>query len=388
VDLTEAEMREPGVRAPQQDLRLMEMIDGIVWEADYPMRFTFVSVQAERILGFAPQQWLRDPEFWEKHIHHEDRERVLQERGRAVRKPAPHVLQYRMVTASRRIIWVRDSAVIIAGGPGWSRMCGIITDITDVEQTQDQLKRANESLEAAVAERTAKMEQSVQAMETLCYGIAHDLKAPLRGLQGFISILATDYEKVFDETAKAYTRRCQAALRRMAELIEAVLAYGRLNHTLPELIPISTKALIDRVLQSFEPDIAEKKARVQVQMTLPNVMGNPYLLEQVFSNLITNALKFAKPDTPPEISISGTQIDSEPWARLSVTDNGIGIAPEFYKRMFGMFQKLHRSDQYAGTGIGLAVVKRAVELMNGQVGVFSEPGHGSTFWIDLPSALD
>jgi signal transduction histidine kinase len=396
VDLGESETRDFGPRLSQENARLVEAIDGIVWEATSPMRFTFVSRQAERILGFPIESWMSDPDFWEKHIYHEDRDRVVQARAGAVRKPASHVLEYRMVTARRDIIWVKDSAVMLAGAPGWVKMCGIITDVTDVQHARENLKDVNEKLEAVVAERTAKMEQSLEAMETLCYGIAHDLKAPLRGLQGFITILSTDYEKVFDETAKQYTQRCQAALRRMGELIEAVLAYGRLNHTLPELVPIHTKPLVDRVLQSFEPDLAEKKAKVQVQMTLPTVIGNPYLLEQVFTNLIANAIKFAKPDTPPEIFISGTEIEpapatpSEPppppLARLTVTDNGIGIAPEFNKRMFGMFQKLHRGDQYPGTGIGLAVVKRAVELMNGQVGVFSEPDHGSSFWIELPLA--
>src|SRR5204863_1642937 len=122
------------------------------------------------------------------------------------------------------------------------------------------------------------------------------------------------------------------------------------------------------------------------------VIGNPFLLEQVFTNLITNALKFTKPGARPEISISATEIgpsdlrSAPSVVRITVTDNGIGIPPEFAKRMFGMFQKLHRGEEYAGTGIGLAVVKRAVELMNGRVGLFSQPDQGSSFWIELPSA--
>ena len=398
VDLSATETRDFGPRLAHENARLMDVIDGIVWEAVSPMRFTFVSRQAERIIGFPPDRWIKDPEFWEKHIYREDRERVVTARAEAIRKPADHVLEYRMVTADRRVIWVKDSTVLLAGAPGWVKMCGIITDVTDVEHARENLEKVTANLEAAVAERTIKMEQSLEAMETLCYGIAHDLKAPLRGLQGFIGIMSNDYDQVFDADAKRYIARCQAALRRMGELIEAVLAYGRLNHTLPELIPIHLKPLIDRVVQTFEEDIKEKRATVNVQITLPPAVGNPYLLEQVFTNLIANALKFSRPDAPPEISISATQTEpsqrvqgevspssTNPAVRVTVTDNGIGIPPEASKRMFGMFQKLHSGHDYPGTGIGLAVVKRAVELMNGRVGVLSDPGHGSSFWIELPS---
>ena len=394
VDLSDTEPRDFGPRLPQEDARIIEAIDGIVWEAVSPMCFTFVSRQAERLLGFPASDWLRDSDFWEKHVHHEDRERVVRARAEVARQPRPHVLEYRMVTADRRMIWVKDSAVVLAGAPGWVKMCGIITDVTDLETAREQLNLANQSLEEAVAQRTAKMEQSLEAMETLCYGIAHDMKAPLRGLQGFIDILVTDYQKAFDATGKSYAARCQAALRRMGELIEAVLAYGRLNHTLPELIPVQVKPILTRALQSLETDIKNKHPRIDLQMRFPKVIGNPYLLEQVFTNLISNAIKFAAPGVPPEISISATQTESTdpsihqstPFVRLTFNDNGIGISPEFVKRMFGMFQKGHPPTEYPGSGIGLAIVKRAVELMNGRLGVLSDPGHGSSFWIELPLA--
>lgn len=322
-------------------------------------------------------------DFWEKHIYHEDRERALAARQAAAATRAAHVLQYRMVAADRRLVCVKDSAVFV--DKTGARMCGIITDITDLEIVREQLKQTNENLERAVAERTAKMEQSLEAMETLCYGIAHDLKAPLRGLQGFIGILTSDYQEVFDNNAKMYAVRCQAALRRMGELVDAILAYGRLNHTLPELVPLRVNTAVERVLNALEPEIVRTKAEVNVQMSLPGVIGNPYLFEQALNNLLANAIKFARPGVAPEISISGVQADRH-TARLTITDNGIGIPREFTKRMFGMFQKLHSASQYPGTGIGLAVVKRAVELMNGRLGVISDPDQGSSFWIELPLA--
>lgn len=478
VELTENEQRVSDPRIPQQDTRLMEVIDGIVWEAEYPMCFTFVSRQAERILGFPATNWVLDPDFWAKHIYHEDRDRVLQARAQAVKKLSHHVLHYRMVTSARSVIHVKDSAVIVAGAPGWTRISGIITDVTDLDRAREDLNQANENLEASITERTSKMQQSLEAMETLCYGIAHDLKAPVRGLEGFVGILIADYHDVFDKEARNYAHRCRLALARMNELIDAILTYGRLNHTVPELIPLDARHTIDRVLASLEPEITESNAKIDIQLTIPRVCANPYLLEQVFTNLIANALKFVKPGTHPEISISAVQVDvrhgfeagpcvearhgidggrqvdagrgdevgrgagravaceqrpvpSEPavqppsshvthvtdatrlthashvtdlthltstaknppshssaaeFVRITVTDNGIGMPSHAITRMFGMFQKFHRPEEYAGTGIGLAVVKRAVQLMNGRVGVFSEPNQGSSFWIELPFA--
>jgi len=146
-------------------------------------------------------------------------------------------------------------------------------------------------------------------METLCYGIAHDLKAPIRGIQGFIGLLTSDYHDAFDADARMYAKRCQLALQHMSSLIEAILAYGRLNHTVPELIPINLPNVIDRVLNNLEAEIAAKQAKIDIQMTFPRLMGNPYLLEQVFTNLIGNALKFVPVGARPEISISATQIE-------------------------------------------------------------------------------
>jgi signal transduction histidine kinase len=288
----------------------------------------------------------------------------------------------------------------------------MITDVTDVARVREALKRANETLESAVAERTSKMQQSLDAMETLCYGIAHDFRAPVRALEGFTGMLISEYGKTFDDDAKLYASRGKLALLRMGELIDGVLSYGRLNHTLPELIPIHLRPLIDGIVQTLEPDITAKRAKINVQMTFPLVVGNPYLLKQVFTNLIANALKFTAPGVRPEISISAMRVEPQfgvppsahptshvthltrsafhksttPGVRITVTDNGIGISPKSITRLFGMFQKLHSIDQYPGAGIGLAIVKRATELMNGQVGLFSEPGHGSSFWIELPSA--
>jgi PAS domain S-box-containing protein len=408
VDLGDTERCDVGPRPARANTRLIEALDGIFWEADYP-KFTFISPQVERILGFAPKDWTGDPEFWDKHIHYEDRDRVVQARAEAARKPADHVLAYRMVAADRRTIWVKDSAIILAGARGWTGMCGIITDVTDVELAREQLKHANERLEHSIAERTAKMQQSLDAMQTLCYGVAHDLKAPVRALEGFTAFLISDYEKTFDDQAKLYAGRCKIALRRMSELIDGVLSYGRLNHTLPDLFPLDTRQNIQRVINSLELEITNTNARVSVQMTVPRVIGNPYLLEQVVTNLISNALKFTKPGVRPDISISAVEVSqpkgstgdppvpdggspalchssSSGFVRITVADNGIGIPANATDRMFGMFQKLHRPEEYAGTGIGLTLVKRAVELMNGRVGVFSEPGQGSSFWIELPSA--
>jgi signal transduction histidine kinase len=298
-------------------------------------------------------------------------------------------LQYRMVTAERRLIWVKDSVEYVRRAGGAAKLVGIITDVTELEEARDRLDKTNQNLEQVVQQRTEKLEQSNKAMETLCYGIAHDLKSPIRCVQGMLAMIGSDSSAQLGEEGRDHVQRAQNALVRMGELVDAVLMFGRLNHSQPDLFAISAEEVIDAVIALLQPAINEASATLHVARPLPRVIGNPYLLEQVFTNLITNALKFTQPETATEIRIRALVRESKPgetpMVRLTVTDNGIGIAGDQQHRIFGMFQKLHRPAEYAGTGVGLALVKRAAEMMNGRVGVFSEPGQGSSFWVELPA---
>ena len=368
---------------------IVEAIDAIVWDADAPMRFRFVSPQAQRLLGYPLQQWTKEPDFWESHIYHEDRERALQKREWALRKKQPHMLEYRLIAADRRIVYVRDSAVPLTLPNGTVKLVGIISDISELQNAREHLRHYQQQLEFEVKNRTDNLQQSLKAMETFCYGIAHDLSGPLRTIQGFTALLVSDYSQGFDETGHDYAERIRGAVDHLSNLIQALLVYGRLSSTAPTFVPVNLKELLRRVVTAFEADLSKAHAKLQLQMDYPRVYANPPLVEQVMANLISNAIKFRRRNVRPEISVHSTVVHQErkrgnDFLRITISDNGIGIEPGQEDRIFGVFQKLHKPSEYPGTGMGLAIVKRAVELMNGQVGVYSHPGQGSSFWVSLP----
>lgn len=262
------------------------------------------------------------------------------------------------------------------------------TDVTERVKAQEELaasreaqKRHADQLEIRVRERTRELTEINAELEAFSYSVSHDLRAPLRSMQGFALALQEDYGDRFDATARDYTERIIGSAQRMEELIEDLLAYSRLGRT--EIVPatVDLETLVSDVLQQLVPLIAERRATVKVNGRLPRVQGHASTLFSALENLITNAIKFVEPDIEPNVTISAERSDGR--VRLWVEDNGIGIAPEHHERIFKVFERLHGGDRFSGTGIGLAIVRRGVERLGGTVGVQSAPGEGSRFWIEL-----
>jgi len=253
-------------------------------------------------------------------------------------------------------------------------------------EAQQQLARHTENLERQIAERTADLQDTVRSLESFTYSIAHDLRAPLRAMQGFTSILLEDYAPLFDEAGQNYAHRISAAAEHMDSLIQDLLAYGRLSHIdlRPERLDLEQE--IEELVAHMHDEVASRHGRIEIVRPLPSVLAHRAALSQVLTNLISNALKFVAPDTLPSVRIYARHDDGA--VRLTVEDNGIGIEASHLGRIFGVFERLHSTTEYPGTGIGLAIVLKGVERMGGRVGVESEPGHGSRFWIELPAADD
>ena len=275
-----------------------------------------------------------------------------------------------------------------------------------LRESEERLRRYATELEHRVAERTANLAQSIQSLEGVLYHVAHDLRAPLRSMASFTNILIEEYGPQLDERGQDYARRVSNAAQRMDRLVQDLLAYGRLAHMAVPVSRVNLDAEVKLVLNRFSEEVAASGAQVEVGGPLPPVKANSGILAQALSNLISNALKFVPPETPPHVRIfaeerkSGAenpaektlgsslsdQSGGEEFVRLWIEDNGIGIAPEYHERIFRMFERLHGVDAYPGTGIGLAIVRKGLERMNGRVGVESTGKGGSRFWIDLPRA--
>jgi signal transduction histidine kinase len=247
-----------------------------------------------------------------------------------------------------------------------------------LERAEAELRRKNVELEERVNERTARLRESVAELEGFSYSITHDLRAPLRAMQGFAQYLAHECGSEISGHGKDYIRRIITSANRMDQLIQDVLAYSYVLRTELKLEPIDVTRLVRGILDSY-PDLDRARADIQIQGTLPKVLANEAALTQCISNLLDNAVKFVAPGVKPQVTIRAEPKDSH--VRLWFEDNGIGIEPEHHERIFTMFQRLDK--RFDGTGIGLAIVRKAAERMGGEVGLVSVPGKGSGFWIQL-----
>lgn len=249
---------------------------------------------------------------------------------------------------------------------------GTATDI-------DDQKRAQEILEHTVQERTAKLRETVAELEAFSYSIAHDLRAPLRSLHGFSHLLISDYEDRLDEQGRGYLQRIATAALRMDRLVLDVLNYSKIVRSEAAIQPVDAGRLVREIVETY-PALRDKGAEIEIVPEWPKVLGNEAMLTQVISNLLGNAVKFVEQSVTPRVRVWAEKRGDA--VRLLVRDNGIGIPPEQHEKIFGIFQRAHKS--YEGTGIGLAIVQKAVKRMGGTLGVESAPGQGSTFWVELP----
>jgi two-component system, sensor histidine kinase and response regulator len=231
-----------------------------------------------------------------------------------------------------------------------------------IQKLNDELKMANSELEA------------------FSYTVSHDLRAPLRSISGYVGVLLEDYGARLDDEGRGHLFALDRAAKRMDALTRDLLAYGRVARESVTLEPVRLQPLLDSVI-ALNGSGNKHSAEIIIEPGLLNVMGHRFLLEQCLSNLINNAVKFVSPGLTPEV-----RIRTEPrghQVRLWIEDNGIGIDPNYHRKIFSMFERVGDLHRYEGTGVGLAIVHRAVQRMGGDCGVESAPGRGSRFWVDL-----
>jgi PAS domain S-box-containing protein len=252
-----------------------------------------------------------------------------------------------------------------------------------LHEAQQEIRRHATHLEREVAERTAQLTDTNEQLEAFVYSIAHDLRAPLRSMQAFSSILLDQYAAALDETARNYTRRIVRSAEQMDALILDLLAYGRVARVEMSFTTVPVQSAWNAALAQNERTIEETHAKIETLGPLPAVRAHESTLGQILANLLSNALKFVAADTTPSVVFRAQEKPG--WIRLWIEDNGIGIAQDHWERIFRVFERLHGT-AYAGTGIGLSIVRKGVERMGGRLGLESVPGQGSKFWVELPAA--
>jgi signal transduction histidine kinase len=281
-----------------------------------------------------------------------------------------------------------------------TRWFGTNTDVTVLRDTQDALRAAqkqvreySEGLERTVAQRTAELRETVQELEAFSYSIAHDMRAPLRSMLGYAEIITEEHATQLDPLARDYLQRISRSAGRMDQLIRDVLDYSRVVREEMPRRPVDVGTLVRDLVDGY-PALRASRQCIEIAPDMPWVIGNAAALTQVFANLLGNAIKFVAPGTPPAVRVWAETVDAEGrrqdaggWVQVYVKDNGIGLEPAVQPRLFQMFQRFQRPGLYEGTGIGLAIARRATERIGGRIGVDSQPGKGSCFWVRLPAAI-
>ena len=326
--------------------------------------------------------------------------------------------EYMIATASGESrIWDFYSAPLGKLSDGRSLVISTAIDITARKQAEAEIRMFNATLERRVELRTTQLQAANEELESFTYTVAHDLRAPLRGMQGLAEALLEDYRDLLDELGQEYAQQIVNSGQQLEELIQDLLAYSRLSRADLSLQVLELESAVAEAIAMVQADAKSRHAQISVQSPLPAVIAHRVTLVQVIANLLTNAIKFVE-GAPPQVQIWAEEIeqpqegetDSQtagelergtvgqwehsqlliascllpvPIIRLWVEDNGIGIAPEHQKRIFRVFERLHGIESYPGTGIGLAIVKKGADRMGGQVGVESQLGQGSRFWIEL-----
>ncbi len=252
----------------------------------------------------------------------------------------------------------------------------------DLAEAQAQLKEGNKPLETDTVERLGKLEDVNEGLEWFSASVSHDLRAPLRSMRGFAHALLEDCGERLDEAGRDFALRIVRSAERMDHFVQDLLAYSRVTRAEIDLEIVNLGKLVEDVLERYQSHIEATGARIEVAGDLPMVQAHYFTLCQAFSNLLENAIKFVQPGTSPHVVIRAEEMPDH--VRLCVDDQGIGIAAEHHGRIFHMFERLHADEAFSGSGIGLGIVQRAVERMGGEVGVQSQLGRGSCFWIQLP----
>jgi PAS domain S-box-containing protein len=339
----------------------------------------------ERILGYRPAELNGDIGRWLDLVHPEDRPAFNEEIERVIETGDSYHLVYRVFRKDGREIWLEDHGHFFRNdNHEIVRMVGLLDDLTERHRAAELIRQVNSELELRVAERTAELATKTRELEAFTYSVAHDLKAPLRGIDGYSRLLLEDHLSSLDDEGQTFLQRIEESTEQMKQLIDDLLAYSQVESCKMASTPIKLLGLVEGLLQERQSEIEQRGIEMDVAVDGAAALGDPNALAQVLRNYLDNALKFTRDVPNPRIEVGAKE--SAETCRLWVKDNGIGFDMNYHNQIFELFQRLHQQEDYPGTGIGLAIVRRAVERMGGRVWAESAANCGAAFYIEIPSS--
>lgn len=373
----------------QQQLKITEQrykvmvsnIDDMLLILDEKGKIEYASPSVEKTIGYSAEEMIGEKE--QDNLHPEDRKAVLDIYEANAKDLLGKTInqEYRVKKKNGEWIWCDCSITFYKDEV--SRQIKLIKvgrDITEKKSVAQALEQKANELNVKNKELKKYIDSNMQ-LENFAYFASHDLKEPLRTIVGFSQLLEKRYKSTLDQTGQEFLNFIIKAANDMNVLIGDLLEYSRVNTPNEEVHEIDLKGLLENVVANVQNLIEEKKGQVSWNELPPTILGNPVKLKQLFQNLIANALKFNRPEESPSIEINVT--DEAQYWQVAVSDNGIGIDPEFHEKIFLIFKKLHSKAEYDGTGIGLALCKKIVEQHKGKIWLESTPGQGTTFYFTL-----
>ncbi len=384
LEITARKRAQEALQQSQQRLNFaLERSHTGAWEIDLVDHSTYHNLEHDRIYGYEAllPQWTYKMFF--EHVVAEDRAEVDRLFRTATAAQTDWSFECRIRRADGEVRWILAVGGYQHEGAGPARrMAGIVQDVTARKLAEEGIRTLNRELEQRVLQRTAQLEAANRELEAFSYSASHDLRAPLRAIQGFAAIIARRHKDALKEEARHYFDNIIVATERMERLIDDLLKYSRVGRGGLSLQPVSLAQVLADVTRLLAQRLAQTGATLTVADDLPVVIGDAGLLRQIFTNLLDNALSYRRKDEALRVEVTWRQEQGACVVR--VADNGIGIAPGHLEKIFQMFERLHSDEDYPGTGIGLALVRKAAELMGGAVWAQSSGFAGSSFFVKLP----
>ena len=382
-DITQRKHAEEALRESEERLRqIASSLREVVWLRDVKTRqILYVNPAFQQLTGRTCESFYANRDLMLETIHPDDKAWVIE--ALAQRENIPYDKEHRIVHLDGSVRWVASRIFPVRNEAGeLYRWASIMEDITERKRAEAEIRRLNQELEQRVVDRTAQLEAANKELEAFAYSVSHDLRAPLRHIDGFLELLQTKTSITWDAESQHYMANISDAAKRMGILIDDLLSFSRMGRSGMSKMPVDLTSLVHEVILDLTPETKNRNIRWYID-NLPTVIGDRAMLRVVLVNLISNALKFTRPRAQAKIEIGCTPSQSDQVV-IFVRDNGVGFDMQYADKLFGVFQRLHRAEDFEGTGIGLANVRRIINRHGGRTWAESQVDHGATFYFSLP----
>jgi len=385
-DITGLKKSEHALKQSEQRYKqLLESITDYTYNVEIkdgsPVK-TIHSYGCKKVTGYTPDDYLTNQKLWLQMVHPEDQNIVEHYADRLYEGKDIPPLEHRIIHKNGTTIWVRNTYVLKHDANGKViGYDGLITDITERKIAEEEIRKLNIELEDRVTKRTAQLEAANKELEAFSYSVSHDLRAPLRHASGFVDLLMKRFKSDIPEKGQHYLNTIADSVHQMGMLIDDLLQFSRTGRTEMHCTDSDMNEIVNEVMESLNQANPDRNIKWRVNK-LPSVFCDRSMLKLVWTNLLSNAVKFTRTREIGDIEI-GVQEDENEYMFL-IRDNGVGFDMQYAQKLFGVFQRLHSMDEFEGTGIGLANVRRIILRHEGRTWADAELDKGATFFFTIP----